>query len=140
MYRIYLALFTLLTIAMMSGCVGASVTKKEVPTIISVSPSKAVAGSQNTRITVSGINVSDSTTILVNGTGRPTTFLKNGQLVSVLTIMDLAQMRTLHISIGTNTLGAAKPASITQSLDSVDFVVTPAVLKILTTSVPSAVV
>ncbi len=139
MYRICLALSTLLAIVMMNGCVGASETK-EVPMIISVSPSKAVAGSQNTKITVSGVNVSDSTTILVNGTSRPTNFLKNGQLASVLTSTDLAQMRTLHISIGANTLEEPKPASITQSTDSVDFVVTPAVLKILTASVPPAVV
>ena len=139
MYRICLTLSTLLTIAIMNGCVGASATR-EVPMIISVSPSKAVAGSQNTKITVSGVNVSPSTTIFVNGISRPTTYLKNGQLISVLMSTDLAQMRTLHISIGTNTLEERNPASITQSTDSVDFVVTPAVLKILTTSVPPAVV
>src|SRR5450631_3251666 len=139
MNRAYLTLSTLLTITMMNGCAGASATK-EVPMITSVSPSEAVAGSQSTKITVSGVNLSDSATILVNGSSRPTNVLKNGQLTSVLTSTDLSQMRTLHISIGTNTPEETKPVSITQSTDSVDFVVTPAELKILTASVPPAVV
>ncbi len=152
MYRICLALSTVLTVGMMNGCAAVSVTK-EVPTITSVSPSSAVAGSQNTQITVSGINVSGSTTILVNGVPRTTTYLNKSQLTVVLTSNDLAQPTTLRISVATETVGdvdsgrgpsansnQSKSTSITPAKDWIDFLVVPAELKIVTKGVPPAVV
>ncbi len=71
---------------------------------------------------------------------RVTTYLNKSQLTSILTSTDLAQPRTLQISVAMNTLDDAQSTSITQSKNSINFVVTPAALKILTTSVPAAVV
>jgi L,D-peptidoglycan transpeptidase YkuD (ErfK/YbiS/YcfS/YnhG family) len=59
MYRICLVLSALLTAALVVGCAGVSGTKA-IPTITSVSPSTAVAGSQNAKITVSAANLSGS--------------------------------------------------------------------------------
>jgi Putative Ig domain len=139
MYRICLVLSTLLIASVMICCVGTSTTNG-LPTITSVSPSTVVAGSENTKITVSAANFSTGATILVNGAPRSTVYLGKNQLTSVLTSTDLAQPRTLRISVARSTLDDPELASIAQSNDSVDFVVTPAALKILTTSVPAAVV
>ena len=139
MYRINLVLSAILTAAVMTGCVGASATK-EVPTITAVSPSTAVAGSQNTKITVFAANLSIGATILVNGVPHGTTYLNKNELTSVLTSADLAQPRTLQISVSMSTLDDAQTTSSTQCQNCADFVVAPAPLKILTTSVPTAVV
>ncbi|HWO37580.1 MAG TPA: IPT/TIG domain-containing protein, partial [Candidatus Acidoferrum sp.] len=139
MSRICLILSTLLTGAVMIGCAGASATNG-VPAITSVSPSSAVAGSQNTKITVSGANFIDNPTLLVNGTPRATTLLNKNQLTAVLTSTDLAQPTTLQISVAASALDNVKPTSFVGSRDSANFVVTPAALKILTTNIPAAVV
>jgi hypothetical protein len=139
MYRICFVLSTLSIASVMISCVGTSATN-ELPTITSVSPSTVVAGSENAKITVSAANFSSGATILVNGAPRPTIYLSKGQLASVLTSTDLAQPRTLRISVANSTFDDAELTSIAQSKDFVDFVVTPAALKILTTSVPAAVV
>src|ERR1700683_1169899 len=139
MYRICLDFSALLTAAMIIGCAGAS-APRGVPTITGVSPVSAVAGSQEAKIVVSAADSSNSATVLVNGTPRVTTYLNSGQLASVLTSADLAQPRTLQISVAINSFDGAQSTSITQSKNAINFVVTPAALKILTTSVPAALV
>jgi hypothetical protein len=139
MYRICLAFSTLSTAAMIIGCAGAS-APGVVPAITGVSPASAVAGSQEVKILVSAADSSNSATVLVNGSPRITTYLNNGQLASVLTSADLAQPKTLQISVAMNSLDGAQSTSITQSRNVINFVVTPAALRILTTSVPAALV
>jgi hypothetical protein len=139
MSRICLILSTLLTGAVMIGCAGPSTTNG-VPVITSVSPSSAIAGSQNTKITVSATNFSANPTLLVNGTPRATTQLNKNQVTAVLTSSDLAQPTTLQISVAVSTPDNGKPTSFVRSQDSVNFAVTPAGLKILTTSIPAAIV
>ena len=78
-----------------------------VPTITGVSPASAVAGSQEAKITVSAADSSNGATVLVNGSPRITTYLNKGQLASVLTSADLAQPRTLRISVAMSTYGDA---------------------------------
>ena len=126
---------TLLTAALAIGCVGASQAPHVVPTAISVSPSSAVSGSANTQIIVSGLNFNGSTTILVNGQFRATTYLNKSQLQSVLTSTDLSSPRSLQISVTAN---HAPPTQTTGSANSVNFAVIPVPLEILTTSVPAA--
>ena len=125
MYRICLVLSTLLIASVMIGCVGTSATNG-LPTITSVSPSTVVAGSENAKITVSAANFSSGATILVNGAPRATIYLSKNQLASVLTSTDLAQPRTLRISVSISTFDDAQTTSITQSKNCVDFVVAPA--------------
>ena len=139
MYRICLAFSTLLTAAILIGC-GAASAPTGVPTITGVSPASAMAGSQEAKIVVSAVDSSSSATVLVNGSPRVTTYLNNGQLASVLTSVDLAQPGTLQISVARNTLDGAPLTSIAQPRNSMNFVVTPAALRILTTSVPAALV
>ena len=124
---------------MIVGCAAAS-APRGVPTITGVSPASAVAGSQEAKILVSAADSSNNATVLVNGSPRITTYLYNGQLASVLTSADLAQPRTLQISVAMNSLNGAQSTLTTQSRNVLDFVVTPATLKILTTSVPAALV
>src|SRR3984893_10618893 len=132
---------TLLTAASMIGCVGASQGPHGVPTTTSVSPSSAVAGSGKTAITVSGINFNDSATVLVNGKARATTYLNNSQLMSILTSADLAQPKSLQISVAVSNVDPTnKSTSVAQAKDSVNFTVAAAMLKILTTSIPTAMV
>ena len=138
MSRICSILVTFLAAAAMIGCAGAA-APNGVPTITSVSPSSAIAGSQNTKITVSATNFSDSPTILVNGTPHATTYVNKSHLTAVLTSTDLAQPTTLQISVAMSKLDNVKPTFM-RSNDSIDFVVAPAVLKILTTNIPAAVV
>jgi hypothetical protein len=138
-YRICPVFSTLLTATMIVGCAAAS-APRGVPTITSVSPASAVAGSQEAKILVSAADFSNSATVLVNGSPRVTNHLNNGQLASMLTSTDLAQPGTLQISIAMNSLDSSQSTSIAQSRNSISFVVTPAALRILTTSVPAAVV
>jgi hypothetical protein len=138
-YRIFSFFSTLLTAATIIGCAGFS-APTQIPTITGVSPTSAVAGSQEAKITVFAPLSSNSATVLVNGTPRVTTILNNGQLASVLTSADLAQPRTLQISVAMNSANGGQSRSIIESKNAVNFVVSPAALKIVTTSVPAAVV
>jgi hypothetical protein len=138
-YRVCPVFSTLLTAAMIVGCAAAS-APRAVPTITGVSPASAVAGSQEVKILVSAADSGNNATVLVDGSPRITTYLNNGQLASVLTSADLAQPKTLQISIAMNSLDGAQSTSIAQSRNVISFVVTPAALRILTTSVPAALV
>jgi Putative Ig domain len=138
-YRIFSFFSTLLTAATIIGCAGFS-APNQIPTITGVSPTSAVAGSEQAKITVFAPGSSDSATVLVNGTPRVTTILNNGQLASVLTSVDLAQPRTLQISVAMNSVNGGQSRSIIESRSAVNFVVSPAALRIVTTSVPAAVV
>jgi hypothetical protein len=138
-YQIFSVFSALLTAATIIGCAGLS-APTGIPTITSVSPTSAVAGSQQAKITVLAPGSSDSATVLVDGTPRVTTSLNNGQLASVLTSADLAQPRTLQISVAMNSVNGGQSRSIIESRNAVNFVVSPAVLRIVTTSVPAAVV
>jgi Putative Ig domain/IPT/TIG domain len=125
MNLVRLALPAILIGGLAMGCAAGS-ADKGLPTINSISPSTAVAGSRNTAITVSGVNLNRNTTILVNGSARQTTYLTTGLLVGVLTTADLASPGTLRISV------AADPTNL------VGFEVIPPPLEILTTSAPAA--
>jgi hypothetical protein len=91
MYRMPLVLSTVvLAVASMTGCAGISKSTIGLPSIVSASPSTAIAGSSSINLTISGINFGGDATVLVNGSARATTSLNNSQLMSVLTSTDLS--------------------------------------------------
>jgi Putative Ig domain len=138
-----LILVAILTGTTVAGCtVGSAVNRN--PAITSVLPSSAVAGSLSTPITVSGVNFRTNETIFVNGVPRPTNYLNQGQIASILTTADLASPRVLQISVA-----RGKVAELTYQKPlqlhgiGVDgffpFEVLPVPLQIITSSVPPAV-
>ena len=155
------AVFTavLLTI-LMTGCALISSGNPSGPAALkSVSPTSAPAGSKGLTITASGSNFTTGTSLLVNGSVRPTTYINKNQLRTALTATDLAAPATLQISIQTASTpsgsgGGGNPHSlttssfattstttVTQSSSYVVFTVTtPSPLGISTTSLPSGVV
>jgi hypothetical protein len=148
MYRIPLICLALLFVIIpMTGCGTLSEGVSGVPTITSVSPSRAGVGSSSAEITISGVNFGGGTTILVNGAARATTYLNKSQLRSVLTSADLARPRVLQISVAAGPAGSGSsgfmqggPTAIAQSGEFIDFTVAPATLEISPRNLPAAVV
>lgn len=145
---------------LMTGCALVSGGAPQgTPTLKSVSPSSAPAGSAGQAITVFGSNLTTGTVILVNGVVHPTTFVNKNQLRTNLTAADLAIPGTLHVSFQSSTSSAtsgsggtsSNPHSLTttatlttttvqQSGSYVTFIVTTAApLAISTTSLPNGV-
>lgn len=76
------------------------------PVLSSVSPLSVVAGSTvSTSITVSGSGFDLASEVLVNGTGRPTTFRSSGSLSAQLATGDLAAAGTYTVQVVNPTPG-----------------------------------
>lgn len=90
------------------------------PVLKSVSPSSVVAGSTaSTSIRVTGSGFDSASQVLVNGTGRPTTFGGSGSLSALLATGDLA-------AAGTYTVQVVNPAPGGGTSQTLHFSVVPA--------------
>jgi len=70
-----------------------------VPTINSISPTTALAGSQGVTLVINGTNFAPQSVVSVNNTNRPTFFLNSSVLQMNLTPADLATAGTLSIAV-----------------------------------------
>jgi hypothetical protein len=128
---------------LMMGCTGVPQQSQASQTAISVTPSSTMSGSDNTDIIVSGFNFPSSATVLVNGQSHGTTYLNERQLKAVLTRSDLAQPKTLQISVAMPAANASTVDSgpiATNAVGAVNFTVMPAELKISAQAMPNGVV
>lgn len=78
------------------------------PVLKSVSPASVVAGAPSTTTTsvsVSGSGFDSASQVLINGTGRPTTFLSSSSLTALLATGDLAAAGTYTVQVENPTPG-----------------------------------
>lgn len=89
-----------------------STTPNPVPTVVSLTPSAATAGSPNLVLRVSGTGFVRGSTVLWNGNERATTYLSSTELVGYVPASDLAAAGSAEITVaspapGGGTSGAA---------------------------------
>jgi uncharacterized repeat protein (TIGR03803 family) len=70
-----------------------------VPTISSLSPGSAAAGSPAQTLTINGSNFLSSSVVAFNGSSRATTFVSSNQLTIALTTADLATAGSFPVSV-----------------------------------------
>ena len=107
----------------------AIVAANPVPTITSLSPSTAAAGSAALTLTVNGTNFVTGSMVRWNGGNRPTTFLSSNQLTAAISAADLATAGAANVTVfnpapggGTSNgvsfiIGAANPVPTITSLN-----------------------
>ncbi len=83
------------------------------PTLTSISPSSAIAGSGPLTLTATGTNFADTSAVQVNGTNRSTAFVSSTQLTATLTAGDLADAGSLSITVTTASSGTSAPLTFT---------------------------
>jgi hypothetical protein len=69
------------------------------PSVISISPNTAAAGSGATSLTVTGSNFSSTAVVQWNGSARTTTFVSSTQLVAAISASDLASAGTASVNV-----------------------------------------
>jgi uncharacterized protein YdgA (DUF945 family) len=70
-----------------------------VPSISSLSPSSAIAGSAAFTLTVNGTNFVSSSTIQWNGSNRTTTFVSSTQLTATIPASDIATVGSANVTV-----------------------------------------
>ena len=70
-----------------------------VPTVTSLSPSSATAGSGDFTLTVNGTNFVNGSVVTWNGADRTTTFVNSGQLTASITAADIATADTAGVTV-----------------------------------------
>src|ERR1700730_463468 len=88
-------LFLLLPLLFIAGCALTGVNNSGQLSVTGLTPSSAPAGTTSQAITVSGRNFASSSTVVVNGNPRTTTFISPLQVSVVLGSTDLAQAGSL---------------------------------------------
>src|SRR5258708_38628578 len=98
-----------------AGCSGLkpSTSSNPVPTVASLSPSAAPAGSASFTLTVSGTNFVSLSTVHWNGSARPTTFVSSTQLQAQITNADIATSGTVSVTVSTPTPGGGTSSALT---------------------------
>jgi subtilisin family serine protease len=87
------------------------------PIIGSLSPTRAFAGGGPLTLTVNGNNFVSSSTVLWNGSARPTTYVSASQLQATISNVDLASSGSAQVSVSTPTPGGGTSASLTFTID-----------------------
>src|ERR1700730_11176546 len=102
-----------------AGCSGLKppTSSNPVPTVASLSPSSAPAGSASFTLTVSGTNFVSLSTVHWNGSARPTTFVSNTQLQAQITNADIAANGTTTVTVSTPTPGGGTSSGVTFTVD-----------------------
>ena len=72
-----------------------------VPALTSISPASASNGDAPLRLTVTGTNFVQGSTVQWNGLGRPTTFVSPTQLIAAIPASDLAVAGTAKVTVAT---------------------------------------
>ena len=76
-----------------------------VPTLVSVVPATAVAGSPGLTMTINGTNFVASSTVLFNGSARVTTFASSTELTAEILSTDLTTVGTSTVSVSNSAPG-----------------------------------
>jgi hypothetical protein len=102
-----------------AGCSGFKppTSSNPVPTVASLSPSSAPAGSASFTLTVSGTNFASLSTVHWNGSARPTTFVSSTQLQAQITTADIAANGTVTVTVSTPTPGGGTSSGLTFTVD-----------------------
>src|SRR5258707_1696246 len=102
-----------------AGCSGLkpSTSSNPVPTVASLSPSAAPAGSASFTLTVSGTNFVSLSTVHWNGSARPTTFVSSTELQAQITNADIATSGTVSVTVSTPTPGGGTSSALTFTVD-----------------------
>jgi hypothetical protein len=95
-----------------SGTVSLAINNPS-PSLTSISPASATAGSSGFTLTVTGSNFVSSSVVRVNGSNRTTTFVSSTQLTAAIPASDLAVAALLSITVFTPTPGGGTSAAVT---------------------------
>ena len=105
-----------------------------VPTLIAITPDGAVAGGLAIALTATGTNFVQSSSVLVNGTPRPTTYVSATSLAAQITAADIATSGTLNIAVNNPSPGGGVTNALPFTVQS-----TPNPVPTLTSLNPSSV-
>jgi len=108
--------------------------QKKSPYINNLTPSTATAGGPNVTINVSGSNFNSNSTVLWNGSSRPTTFVNSRLLKAAISASDVAQPATDLISV-VNTKNGAQSNTVAFVTLAPSAPVAPVSVSLLPTSV-----
>jgi hypothetical protein len=89
-----------------------------VPTISSISPSSAVAGTQALTLTVSGTQFIANSEVLWNGAAVPTTYISATSLTAAIPTSDLSSVGTASVAVQNPAPGGGASASLTFTINS----------------------
>ncbi len=84
-----------------------------VPSLSSISPNSATAGSAGFTLTVTGGNFVSGSVVQVNGANRATTFVSSTQLTAAIPASDLAVAALLSVTVFTPAPGGGTSAAVT---------------------------
>jgi hypothetical protein len=121
-----------------AGCGGdsasssSSTSNNPVPSIDSISPTSAPAGSRALSLTVAGSNFISGSEVRWNGSSRTTTFVSSRQLIAQITPADLASAGNALITVFSPTPGGGTSSSLGFTITSVS------ALSLLTARLPDA--
>jgi subtilisin len=87
------------------------------PSVTSISPTRAFAGSGAFTLTVSGSAFGSSSVVQWNGTDRPTTVVSGTQLQASIAASDIAASGTAHVAVRTPAPGGGTSSSLTFTID-----------------------
>ncbi len=88
-----------------------------VPGASSISPSSLPAGNPAATLSVAGTNFNASSTVLVNGASRTTTFVNSTSLTAALLVGDFAHSGALSISVKNPTPGGGTTSALTFTVE-----------------------
>src|SRR5262245_26714265 len=100
-----------------SGTVSLAVNNPS-PSLSSISPASATAGSSAFTLTVTGSNFVNGSLVRVNGTSPTTTFVANTQLTAAIPASDIASAGTLSITVFTPAPGGGTSTALTLTVTS----------------------
>ena len=83
------------------------------PTISSISPATAVAGSGGFTLTITGTNFVNSAKVRWNGSDRPTTFVSSTRLEAAIPASDVATAGTANVTVFIPAPGGGESGAVT---------------------------
>ncbi len=95
------------------GATWASVTPAATPTISSISPTSANAGSPDIILTVTGTNFNSGSVVTWNGSSRTTTFVSATQLTAIIPATDLGAASTATVGVSTGSVTSGNTQNFT---------------------------
>jgi hypothetical protein len=87
------------------------------PTISSISPATAVAGSGNFTLTITGTNFVTNSVVRWNGNPRPTTFVSSTQLTAAIPASDIATAGTANVTVFNPAPGGGESDAVTFTIN-----------------------
>ncbi len=103
------------------------------PVISSISPSSVIAGGSGFTLTVNGLWFNGNSSVLWNGSPRPTVTISGTQLLAFVSSADISTVGTVQIYV-------VDPKPTPQQSNSTSLTINPPPLTITTSSLPTAIV